>query len=75
MGNTFGRLFSHKESLASPFMNQRLSNQRIGTANVSHTPKPNTTTNSGMGRGNTAAQSFNKSQSYFDFNPDPKSNY
>jgi hypothetical protein len=75
MGNTFGRLFSHKESLAtSPFMNQRLSKQRIGTANFSHTPKPNTTTNSGLGRGNTAAQSFNKSQSYFDFNPDPKSN-
>jgi hypothetical protein len=27
-----------------------------------------------MERGNTAGQSFNKSQSYFDFNPDPKSN-
>ena len=52
MGNTFGRLFSHKESLASssPFMNQRLSKQRIGTANFSNTPKPNSV----IGRGNTA---------------------
>jgi hypothetical protein len=76
MGNTFGRLFSHKESLAtSPFMNSRLNNQRLGTAaNFSNTPKPNTTTKTGMERGNTAGQSFNKSQSYFDFNPDPKSN-
>jgi hypothetical protein len=57
MGNTFGRLFSHKESIAtSPFMNQRLNNQRVGTAaNFSQTPKPNTMGNNGLGRGNTAA--------------------
>ncbi len=76
MNNTFGRLFSHKESLASstPFMNQRITNQRISTANFAQTPNPNTTTNSGYARGYTAAHSFNKSHSYFDFNPDPKSN-
>lgn len=57
MGNTFGRLFSHKESLTtSTFMNQRLNNQRVGTAaNFSQTPKPNIMANSGLGRDNTAA--------------------
>ena len=49
--------------------------QRIGTAGAfANSPKPDTSASGEIARGATgAALSFNKSQSFFDFNPDPKS--
>ena len=36
----FGKLISHKDLLGTPFMNQRILNQRISTAQFAETPKP-----------------------------------